>query len=146
MPKYELFKKGLLEKYDMSDKDVLTWKYSGGDSGRHLNYWKLKFKNTKTPDHESHCVCGHYIVQNCYITNDKNTELLVLGNCCIKAFIPTSARNCSICGNEHKNRIVDRCNKCRVGKCDVCDVKCNPQYKKCFDCFKNKKPYKHIAI
>jgi hypothetical protein len=109
-----------------------NWKYCGGDTGRHLNYFKLCCKDEPLPEHEKECVCGHAIVENCYITFED--DLLILGNCCIKKFIPKSSRTCRDCGKSHKNSVVDRCNNCRAGICDDCEKKCDKKYKKCYKC------------
>lgn len=66
----EKFLKGLKE-YG----DIKIWKYCGGDRGRHLNYFRIACKNEKLPEHEDNCVCGHDIVENCYI------------NCYLKEFV-----------------------------------------------------------
>lgn len=123
-----------LKNHNISKKEIENneWKYCGGDQGRHLNYFKLA-NNSEIPPTTDKCVCGHHIVENCFITNGE--RIIVLGNCCIKKFIPKSTRTCSICGEPHKNRIVDRCNDCRIGLCDVCDKPINERYKKCYKCF-----------
>lgn len=123
-----------LKKYDLTYDEITNsnWKYCGGRNGHHLNYFKLCFKHDKLPEIETNCVCGHHIEENCYITDGK--EILVLGNCCIKKFIPKSSRTCENCGEPHKNRIVNRCNDCRKGICDVCDKTCDSKYKKCYNC------------
>lgn len=127
------FIKGL-ENYGLSYKEIVKsdWKYCGGRTGRHLNYFKICCKNDVLPDQVYECVCGHHIEENCYITNGK--EILILGNCCIKKFIPKSSRTCEKCGESHRNRVVNRCNKCRVGICDICDEKCGIGYNKCYSC------------
>ena len=123
-----------LKKYDLTIDDIQNndYRYVGGDTGRHLNYWKMKI-NTKLPNHENRCVCNKKIKENCYI-RDKYGDILVLGNCCIKKFIKKSTRTCDKCGEPHRNRIVDRCKKCRKGVCDNCGKKCDLRYKKCYDC------------
>lgn len=132
------FIKGLQE-YNLTYEEIIenNWHYCGGCSGRHLNYFKIYFKGKKLPERSNECVCGHYIVKNCYITDGK--QVLILGNCCIKKFIPKNSRTCEKCGNPHKNRIVNRCNNCRKGLCDKCGKKCNVSYKMCYGCFKNDK-------
>ena len=85
------------------------------------------------PEHQERCVCGHKIKENCYITKDDS--LLVLGNCCIKKFLPNSGRTCENCDKPHRNRKVNRCNSCRIGVCDDCNTKCNPDYKTCYNCY-----------
>lgn len=123
-----------LKKYNLSLEDIqkTNWKYCGGDRGRHLNYYKLMFKDKSKPNHANKCVCGHEIKENCYITNGEQT--LVLGNCCIKKFIIKNTRTCEMCDKPHKNRKVNRCNDCRAGICDDCGKQCNEKYKKCYSC------------
>ena len=104
------FLKGWL-KEGMTVEDLKDWKYCGGDRGRHLNYFDLSCPDWERPPHSYECVCGHSIQENCYITNGQ--ELLVLGNDCIKKFIPKSGRTCELCGSSHKNRKVNLCNKCK---------------------------------
>jgi hypothetical protein len=113
----DAFIKGL-KNYNLSYEDIKNsdWKYCGGDRGRHANYFKLVFPsnlfNINKINHETHCICGHPIVENCYITNEES-EILVLGNCCIKKFIPMCTRTCEKCKLPHKNRKDNKCNNCR---------------------------------
>jgi hypothetical protein len=130
-----------LQQFNISYKEIIDggWKYCGGNrEGRHQNYYKMVFPNKRLPEKKDYCVCGHAIKENCYITNE--TYVLVLGNCCIKRFMPgdNSGRTCSTCGKSHKNRIVNRCKECRKGVCDKCDKRCNPSYKLCYDCWNDK--------
>ena len=129
------FLRGLKE-YNLTYEQLLQegWKYAGGSNDRHLKYFNISSPEGETlPPFAAECVCGHRIKENCYITND--SEILILGNCCIKRFIPKSGRTCEKCGEPHKNRIVNRCNDCRVGICDGCGCSLrNPQYPKCWSC------------
>lgn len=132
-----------LKKYNLTIEEIQSglWSYAGGDSGGHYNYWKLIHRATsvkKIPTHQEKCICGHKIVEQCYITNGE--RFIVLGNCCIKRFIPKelSGRTCSTCHKPHKNRIVNRCNVCRVGVCDICGVLIHRKYKRCYTCFFDK--------
>ena len=106
------FIKGL-ENHGLTDDDIKNsgWKYCGGRTGRHLNYFKLCFPNEELPDKVNECVCGHYIEENCYITNGDG--ILILGNHCIQKFIEKSSRTCEDCGEPHKNRKDNRCHNCR---------------------------------
>lgn len=36
---------------------------------------------------ESHCICGHAIIENCVIRNKVNGNDCVVGNCCVKKFM-----------------------------------------------------------
>ena len=106
-----------LEKYNLTPKEIIDnkWKYCGGNTGRHKNYFKLACPNDEIPDAVNKCVCGQTIKENCYITNEEETEIIILGNTCIKRFLPKnkSGRTCEICGKTHKNRKVNRCNFCK---------------------------------
>ncbi len=139
----EKFIKGL-EDYNLTQLDIITqnFKYCGGNMGSHYNYFKICFKSelkqnpSWCPAEKEICICGHKITENCYIINDSK-RILTLGSCCIKRFIPKSSRTCEICGEPHRNRIINKCNDCRVGFCDKCNKECNKKYKLCWDCFTN---------
>jgi hypothetical protein len=133
----EKFINGLM-KYNLNLIDLVNFKYCGGDSGSHKNYFNLFFQGAQEnkPNHVNHCICGNRIKINCYITNA--AQILVLGNCCIKKFISKSGRTCDTCGEPHKNRKVNRCNTCRTGVCDLCDGVCGKRYKTCFVCSRKK--------
>ena len=130
-----------LQQYDLTYDDFLKFSYSGGNKNRHYNYWKIKMKNDELPTYEDKCVCGVSIVENCYITRDvgDSIELLVLGNCCIKRFLPKekSCRTCENCGTPHRNRKLNKCNDCKRGICLKCfnnfeSLNENRYY--CYDC------------
>lgn len=126
-----------LKNHNLTLEDIQNgdWKYCGGNMGRHFNYFKLFFGHNKIPDKLKSCICGHDIIENCYITND--IEIIILGNCCIKKFIPNSTRTCEKCNAPHKNRVCNRCNICRIGICDSCNKSIRIKYKKCYNCRKN---------
>jgi hypothetical protein len=72
----------------------------------------LSFQNQKSlPEYDNKCICGHFIQENCYITDGEN--ILIWGNCCINRFIEKSGRTCSNCNQSHRNRKNNLCNKCR---------------------------------
>jgi len=125
-----------LKSFNLTFDDITSsgWKYCGGDNGRHLKYFQLCFGNEPRPTPTGVCVCGHKIKEHCYITNGSQT--LVLGNCCIRKFIPKSSRTCDLCGKPHKNRVVNRCFECRYGICDKCDEPCDEYSTKCYKCAK----------
>lgn len=113
------FKKKFLEewnKLDVSNHDLTAWKYGGGNRGRHYNYWKILFPNTELPESDFECVCLHHIQENCYIYLPNTDEIVILGNCCIKKFIPTCNRSCEVCGDTHKSRNDNRCKNCKIKK------------------------------
>jgi hypothetical protein len=143
-----------LKQYNLTQEELINWKYCGGNTGSHLNYFRLCFGDKEPlPEHTNKCICGHPITENCYIENGE--ELIVLGSCCVKRFI-TKRRTCGICNEPHKNIKINRCNDCRVkcdkcrkeykhgkfslcsdcrkGTCDICSKKCNPNYNTCYTC------------
>jgi len=132
----ERFARGL-RNYNLSPQEIQdgNWSYCGGrKEGSCLKYFRLKFPNRELPAHNSNCVCGHTIKDNRYITDGE--RILILGSCCIKRFMPLgTARTCEVCNNRHRNRIVNRCNHCRINVCDKCGEWCNERYKICYDCY-----------
>jgi hypothetical protein len=98
----------------LSFEDFRKFKYAGGDKSSHLKYFKILFGNQKLPEHEDECLCGHTIQKNCFVVNENNEKLLVLGNCCIKRFLPKSGRTCEKCGEPHRNSTCNLCNKCKI--------------------------------
>lgn len=102
-----------LKKYGITLETLReNWKYAGGESGRHLNYYKIACKDEDIPEHEDRCICGHRIKENCYITD--GNYILTLGNCCIKRFLPNAcSRTCERCGKAHRNRKDNKCVSCR---------------------------------
>ena len=89
-----------------------TWKYAGGSSGSHARYLDMLDISIK-PEYTKECVCGHHIVENCYICDPTETNVLTVGNCCIKRFILKSTRTCSKCDAPHQNRSNNLCGSCR---------------------------------
>ena len=143
----ELTKKFIegLKQYNLTQEDIINnnFYYCGGDTKQHLNYYKLKYKDEELHKFNGKCICGHKIVENCYITDGNIT--LTLGNCCIKKFIPKdkAGRTCNKCGKSHRNRIVDMCNDCKTDYCHKCGIEKNEkykQYKLCYICYMNSKP------
>ena len=155
----EAFLKGL-ETHNLSYEMILAnnWRYCGGDNGSHFRYFKLCFPNRILPEKVKNCVCSHAIKENCFITD--GDRILILGNCCIKKFIPKKGRTCEVCGDTHKNtktnrckicnlkrlkkcnkcgnfhtnKYFDKCDTCLVGFCNICDKTIKPCFKKCFKC------------
>jgi len=107
------FQRGLEERGIDYDDVVNNWKYCGGDSDRHLRYWKLTNPDMDVDDldHEDKCICGHTIKRNCYIT--KGDDILILGSCCIKRFMKNSGRTCDDCGAKHKSTTHNYCRECK---------------------------------
>jgi hypothetical protein len=126
-----------IKKYNLTIGEIQggDWVYAGGDSNAHANYWKLSRGKQEMPPYQEKCVCGHNITEQCYIT-DGNTYI-VMGNCCIKRFIPKklAGRTCDKCKEPHRNRIVNRCNSCRLGLCDMCGISTAPKYTCCYLCY-----------
>lgn len=104
-----------LKPYGLEFSDLANFRYVGGNENSHLNYYKMEY-NGKYPNipQSEECICGHQIKENCYITNDK--IFVVIGNCCIKKFIPKDkqGRTCKMCRKSHRNRKNNYCNECRI--------------------------------
>ena len=132
------FYEGLFLKYGVTREGLSTYRYCGGDTQtHHRNYFKLCFgKDAPTPPYENECVCGHFIEENCYM-RDAQSNIIVLGNCCIKRYMPMCFRTCDKCGARHKNNKVNRCNECRRGKCDKCGRDCSTSRRICSACRRN---------
>tara|TARA_R110001592_G_C12804234_1_gene717313 strand:- start:76 stop:642 length:567 start_codon:yes stop_codon:yes gene_type:complete len=67
------------------------------------------------------CVCGHKIHENCWLMKEiKKGEVdiaPVIGNCCIKNFLPElKIRRCDICNAEHKRWKYTICDDCEKKK------------------------------
>ena len=122
--------------------------YGGGDFEEHKRYWKIFSEshglNQKNhPPFKSNCVCGQELERNCWVFKVKDGNLQkkangdvyckTIGSECINKFLD-KRRTCHMCGKEHNNRIVNRCNYCRVGLCDICGVCIDYQYKRCYNC------------
>jgi len=143
---HKRFLNGLKRKYNLTMKDIIEqdYKYAGGteddNNPRHYNYWETiiaQKPHLKMPTRECFCVCDHIIKNNCFIIN-KYDNIIVLGNCCIKRFIPKSGRTCGRCGEPHKNRKINLCNDCKVYACNACGKdKEEIYYKLCNKCFYN---------
>jgi hypothetical protein len=123
-----------LKKYGLTMNDMNDFVYKGGNNGSHLNYYKLSYKNDELPPDKDICICGHKIIKNCYISN--GSQLLTLGICCIKRFIPKEkqGRTCECCGCSHHNRKNNLCNICRGYKPKSVRYKNNKIINICIEC------------
>lgn len=140
------FVDGLKNKHNLTMEEFTqNYKYAGGNFGSHYNYYN-KYMNFEMPMTEFECVCGHKIERNCYMYNKDNDHCVVVGCECINRFIPKEirSRTCEICDEPHRNRITNRCNKCKVKKCFKCNGQLPTQLMKkypsaiklaCKDCF-----------
>lgn len=156
------FKDGL-EKIGKTIEEISMWRYCGGNDDGHELYFKMLFGERFMPQSEN-CVCETKIKTCCYITPDKtdrHADILVLGSCCIKRFIPKDNRGkrCQRCNNPHRNNMIDMCSSCikddikrekerereynRIKKqtdCEKCiKVIMEGKYKRCYECNMKKK-------
>lgn len=104
---------------------MTTWTYAGGqsdddsltDAKKHINHYeKIKHTLRVLPPFPclNNCVCGHWIVVNCYIVSPDKTELIVCGSCCIKKFVDNKFnKTCETCNEFHKSRKDNFCKKCQ---------------------------------
>jgi len=101
-----------LKKNNLSLKELKEkWKYIGGESGHHLNYFKKHYGDEDLPDHYDYCVCGHRIKNNCWISDGE--YVLAVGESCVNKFVPKNNKLCEECGEKHRNRKDNKCCKCR---------------------------------
>jgi len=125
---------GVYESLEAILGDPEDWMYVGGDRKSHAKrYFKVYGDNAKFPPHETHCLCGHRIEENCYIAEKLSKEnIQVLGNCCIKRFLPTREERklcCNLCLEPHQNKRHNLCNECGhcphgvwVDQCAACHM------------------------
>jgi len=108
------FKEGL--RRWTGDDDVANYRYYGGDQGRHLSYFvnTLHRRPTDMPDRRAFCVCGIKIMEQCFLEHEPSKELVVVGNCCIRRYVPKAGRTCDCCGEGHRNRRDNLCHACRA--------------------------------
>jgi len=119
--------KGIFHQYGLTYSDLIQFKYGGGNGNnsnsdkRHSNYFNLVFGDNEYPDKTDRCPCGHRIKENCYIYKENSSEyqLVILGNCCIKKFIPKSSRTCKKCEMPHKNRKWNLCKNCKKEEIEI---------------------------
>ena len=130
-----------IKKYNLTYEQITgsDWKYCGGDRDAAARYYAVACPGEEHPEPKNRCVCNHAIKKNFYIINVSTKQILTLGMCCIKKFIPKSGRTCAECNAPHRNRRIDLCNVCASGLCLEChEPKWNTQYKLCYECWRDK--------
>lgn len=121
-----LEKKGL--KYD----DFRKYHYAGSDNVSGMEYYRKLFPDRDYPKHIEYCLCNTKIKNNYYITDD--TNILVLGSCCIKKFVDTGLKKvCSNCKSVHRNRKDNYCNACRSKKFNYVELDNQPKINNAYD-------------
>lgn len=100
-----------LKKHNLTYEEIKNnWEYIGGEKGHHLKYFN-KYINEEIPEHRNHCICGHKIKNNCFISD--GNLVLSIGESCINKFLPKKRKTCDKCKCNHRNRKDNLCNKCR---------------------------------
>jgi hypothetical protein len=135
---------------NMTGDDTLeNYIYSGGKDPSKEEYFFKKNPNARQlPEEKDNCICGHHIKENCYIKHIITGTVIVVGNCCIKKYLPEENRNktCSKCNKAHRNRNFDMCNNCRptcidcskysvINYCGTCSI--NMGDNKCNNCIRS---------
>ena len=126
--KKSLLMVNLMEKYNSSN--IYDYIFVGGSRGANFKYLKQLCKDNKFLNDSinvdclnfnglTNCICGHIIKELCFIIK-KTDELIfdnfiIIGNCCIKHWNGGKKlkKNCSICGNTHRNSKNNICSICR---------------------------------
>lgn len=95
------------------DKTDLTKEYPD-TSYSHVQEFIINFGNRQFPEHKDKCICGHNIVENCYLSSSFNNynDIIIIGNCCYKNYFANLSRVCIKCKEEHTNKN-GLCNSCK---------------------------------
>ena len=125
-----------LNEFGLKLEDLKTYKRVGKSrNGVSDTIFKQNFgKDCKLPEHQNACICGHPIVEQCYLCPESNdvNDILVVGNHCIKrmGFDPAirgkleNKIKCDLCGSlvlkkgmarhkkttKCKNNVIDKSN------------------------------------
>ena len=103
--------KASLNKFGLRLEDLKNYKRVGkSNHGVPDTIFKQNFgKDCKLPEHQNACICGHHIVEQCYLCPESNdvNDILVVGNHCIKrmGFDPAirgkleNKIKCDLCGS-----------------------------------------------
>ena len=89
----------------------------------YMRFWKdyLTMKEIRKvrPD-TNKCICGHDIMENCWLIKENGNTIdiaPVIGNCCIKNFLPElKIKHCDICNAEHNRWKYSVCKECEKKK------------------------------
>ena len=103
-----------LQKRKLSlDQVKATYRYCGGDKGKHRRYFQhCRPFNRTLPPRRDLCICGKKLLHNYYIAN--GPHYLILCKLCIKSFEPTAWRCCEVCGRFHRHGFINRCTECQA--------------------------------
>ena len=102
--------------------NICDYEYAGGDQNYHYKYsYTIGVKKFPYINYEyemnvksDYCICGHPINENCYLTNRKTKNVIHVGNCCIKKFLPGfNIKRCLICDTPTKYMKGAICSDCR---------------------------------
>ena len=120
--------KGMAVGYVVSGNDFDKFDYWNDDDGLSINHFSLPYL------YANHYYSGTSISGTVRILKDLiiNSLKFTPNNECKKN--TRTYGICEKCGNKHKNRVVNRCNKCRIGLCDNCNKIIDKKYKKCYNC------------
>jgi len=137
---HEKFLRGLEERR-ITIEEFNKYKYAGGNRGSHKKYFKICGLLDKEPPSFRFCICNHPIEEQCYLANEEK-KALVIGNCCIKKFVPKEnrERRCTKCNEKHRNIKDNYCKKCReLCKNNGCNnLKKSKYTEQCIECIKKK--------
>ena len=94
------------------------WKYAGGNTGSHLNFYNGLIPKPPMPEHQDKCLCGTDILRQRFIQHKITGKLIVVGSECITDFISKMRKTCQyringvVCGKEHKTLKYMICKEC----------------------------------
>lgn len=125
-----------------NDDDLSHYVYAGGRNGSMYKYFVMRKTRHEMPDKRDECLCGHHIKENCFIEHRPTGELFVIGNCCIKKWLPkeNQRKTCEICNCPHKRTKTNVCTSCEWFRKQVMPF---GKYKKqlIYDIYKSDKKY-----
>ena len=110
----KMFKINMLSDHNYKEDDYKDF-ICIGSSKTHTNIplcWKSK---VMIPPITNRCVCTKKIDENCWIMNKDTSEVLAVGNHCVKRFLKKEnwkLKRCMGCGDPSLKRKSDFCDKC----------------------------------
>jgi len=109
-----LFYKNMKDIYGYEKKDMKDF-ICIGSSVTHTDIPCGLEHQIEIPPYTLNCICTHEIVENCYIWNCKDNNVIAIGNECVKKFLPEGhgkVNRCGRCYKQNRKRKSKFCNDC----------------------------------
>lgn len=111
-----LFYKNMKDIYGYEKKDMKDFICIGSSETHQDIPSGLEYK-IEIPPYTKECVCTHTIVENCYIWNCIDNNVIAIGNECVKKFLPEGhgkVKRCGKCYRQNRKRKSKFCNDCLI--------------------------------